>query len=149
MGPPLDIQKGVITLRVIEPKMDNLIINDDKWFSEQRIEYYWSIDEGDLLGYGKMSKALDFMNRNPDRHVEATLKSGEEPGTTDLVMDDNTRFPVHGFMTFDRKAHSRKVKNDSATAFSTIICFFWMTLFYTDGTKAKRSAGGILITLFH
>lgn len=103
--PPQDIdrQGGVIFLRIIESRMGELTISDARWFDKERIEYYWPMKSGDLLRYDKLSKALDFMNRNPDRHVKASLTAGRELGTSDIILDVATRFPVHTFFTFDRE----------------------------------------------
>jgi hemolysin activation/secretion protein len=102
--PPQDIKEGSVTLRVVEARMGDLIIQEHgRFFSKDRINYYWNIKPGDVLRYDKMSKSIQFMNKNPDRDVNATLHAGKKPGTTDVIMNVKTKFPVHVFASFDRE----------------------------------------------
>ena len=47
-----------------------------------------------------MSKSIQLMNKNADRDVSATLHAGKKPGTTDVLLDVKTRFPIHFFGSF-------------------------------------------------
>lgn len=103
-APPQDIKEGKVTLRVVEARMGELIIQQHgRFFGKDRINYYWDIKAGDVLRYDKMSKSIQLMNKNPDRDVSAALHAGKEPGTTDVIMDVKTHFPVHVFGSFDRE----------------------------------------------
>lgn len=103
-APPQDIEDGIVTLRVVEAKFGTLKINQHgRFFDPERIRYYWTLKPGDVLRYDKMSKDSQMMNKNPDRTVSLTLHAGEKPGTTDVLMDVKTRFPVHIFGSFDRE----------------------------------------------
>lgn len=101
--PPQDIKDGQVTLRVVEARMGKLKINEGPFFLKERINYYWSIKPGEILRYDKMSRNIQMMNKNPDRDVNATLHAGEEPGTTDIILDVKTNFPIHFFFSFDRE----------------------------------------------
>jgi hemolysin activation/secretion protein len=103
-APPQDIEDGIVTLRVVEAKFGKLrITKHGRFFDPRRINYYWDIKQGDVLRYDKMSKLIQTINKNPDRTADITLHAGELPGTTDVLMDVNTRFPVHIFGSFDRE----------------------------------------------
>ena len=101
--PPQDIVDQTVTLRVVEAKMGELIIQKHKYYSGDRLRNYWKIHPGDVLSYGEMSKDLQMMNKNPDREVKAALKAGTEPGTTDVVITPITKFPLHGLYSFDNE----------------------------------------------
>ncbi len=102
--PPQDVKDGMVTLRVVEARFGKLKINEHgRFFDPERINYYWNIKPGEVLRYDKMSKSSQMMNKNPDRTVGITLSAGELPGTTDVLMDVKTRFPVHIFGSFDRE----------------------------------------------
>lgn len=101
--PPQEIRDQTAFLQVVEAKMGRLEIQDHKWFSKNRLKYYWDIEPGEVLRYEKMSHALQVMNKNPDRDVKSILRAGKEQGTTDVILEPKTNFPVHIFSTFDRE----------------------------------------------
>ncbi len=101
--PPQDIKDGQVTLQVVEAKMGDLDVKEHPFFDKDRIPYYWEIKPGEVLEYDKMSKSLQMMNKNPDRNVTATLHAGKRPETTDVILDVETYFPIHGFFTFDKE----------------------------------------------
>jgi len=101
--PPQDASKGTAILRVTEARMGTLTINKTKWFDEDTYKFYWTLKKGDVIRYDKMRRSLLLMNENPDRDVSANLKAGEEPGTTDIIIDAKTRFPIHPTFSFDNE----------------------------------------------
>ncbi|MDD4957145.1 MAG: ShlB/FhaC/HecB family hemolysin secretion/activation protein [Candidatus Omnitrophica bacterium] len=101
--PPQDIKNGVVTLRVVEAKMGELKIQSRDPNQVDRVKYYWDIKPGQVLRYDKMSRSLQLMNKNPDRDVKATLIAGQEIGTTDVMLDTTSYFPIHGFFSYDNE----------------------------------------------
>ena len=101
--PPQEIKEGVVTLNVIEARMGNLEIQDHRYFSKNRILYYWKIKAGEILHYDKIVRSLQLISSNPDRQANATLHAGEKPKTTDVSLGVDTRFPIHLIGSFDRE----------------------------------------------
>lgn len=101
--PPQEIKSGAIKLQVIEAKMGELEITDHRFFNKQRIAYYWAVEPGEVLRYDKISRSLQHVNRNPDRQAKVTLYAGKEPQTTDILVDVDTKFPVHLTGSFDKE----------------------------------------------
>ncbi len=101
--PPQDVKEGVVILRVVEAKMGKLEIQDHKYFRKDRITYYWKVPPGEILHYDKLSRSLQFINKNPDREAKATLRAGKKPQTTDVLLDVETHFPVHLISSFDKE----------------------------------------------
>lgn len=102
--PPQGVKKDTVTLQVVEPKMGTLEIRDveKSWFFDNdSLDFYWDIKPGKVLRYDKMSRSLQLMNKNPDRKVNANLRAGKEHGTTDILLESKTRFPIHPFVSFD------------------------------------------------
>jgi len=93
--PAQEVKDGKVTISVVEAKMGELEIKGSRWFSAKSIKKYWTIRKGEALRYDKMSKALQLMSKNPDRSVEPSLRVGGEDGTTDVILDVQTRFPAH------------------------------------------------------
>lgn len=101
--PPQQIENDTITVQVIEAKMGELEVNKARYFVKERIDYYWPIEAGEVLRYDRMSRALQFMNKNPDREVRATLAPGKKPGTTSVIINQTTSFPFHATASMDNE----------------------------------------------
>ena len=101
--PPQDVKEGVITIQVVESKMGKLEIQPHKYFNNKKIKSYWEIKKGKPLLYYKISRSLQEINRNPDREAKVTLHAGAEKGTTDVMLDVETHFPVHPTFSFNRE----------------------------------------------
>lgn len=125
--PPQDTRGGVIELRVVEAELGKVEIKEGSYYEPDQVnEYwgrnggyfkkkktlgYWSIKPGQPIRYEKMMKSLQLMNKNPDRLVGATLHAGEEPGTTDVLLDVRSRFPIHPIFTFDKEGTVQTGRN--------------------------------------
>jgi len=101
--PPQDIKNETVVLKVIEAKMGALNIEDSFFYNKQILKKYWQVAEGDTLRYELISRSLQIMNRNPDRKVRATLNAGKKPGTTDVVLTQQTELPSHYTASFDNE----------------------------------------------
>jgi hemolysin activation/secretion protein len=101
--PPQDVKDGVVTLQVVEARMGDLKVTGGKRYDREIVAFYWALKRAEILRYDKMSRSLYEMNKNPDRTVKATLAAGKEPKTTDVIMDVESRRPVHIFSSIDRE----------------------------------------------
>lgn len=101
--PLQEIKEEAVTLQVVESRMGELEIKDHWYFSKGKLRSYWQIKPGEILRYDKISRCLQHMNKNPDREAKATLYAGKKPGTTDVLLDVDTHFPIHFVFTFDRE----------------------------------------------
>jgi len=101
--PPQEIADQTVTLQIIESRMGLLETADHRFFNKKRIPFYWSVKPGEVLRYDEISRSLQHINKNPDRKAKAALHAGEKPGTTDVLVNVDTRFPVHFIYSFDRE----------------------------------------------
>ncbi len=93
--PEQEIKGQAVTIRIVESRMGELEIKAHKYFSNDRLKYYWDMPAGEPLRYDRLSRSLQMMNKNPDRKVKAVLRAGKKPGTTDVVLSPETNFPMH------------------------------------------------------
>jgi len=100
---PQEIEGGIVKLMVVEARMGILDLKKNKFFNDKKTLSYWKIKPGKIIEYYKISQSLQLMNRNSDREVKATLYAGKEKGTTDVLLDSYTHFPVHLTGSFDRE----------------------------------------------
>jgi len=101
--PEQDILDASVTLQVIESKFGLLDIQDCKYFSKERLKYYWSLKPDEVLKYNKLSRNIQLMNKNPDRSVKAILHAGVKEKTTDVTLTPATNFPMHIFSMYDNE----------------------------------------------
>ncbi|MBF0217849.1 MAG: ShlB/FhaC/HecB family hemolysin secretion/activation protein [Candidatus Omnitrophica bacterium] len=103
--PPQDIKDGVLKLKVIESRYGELMVQEHKFFDPELLNRYWTLKTGEILRYDKLSRNMQLLNSNPDRKVKASLQAGKQPGTTDIVLSAETKFPVHLTGSFDREGN--------------------------------------------
>lgn len=109
--PPQEVAGQTVEIRVVEAKMGELIILPHKYFKNKRLKYYWRTKPGEVLRYDKMSRNLQIMNRNPDRESKAALKAGSKPGTTDVILSTETKWPIHFNFSFDKEGQTSTGKS--------------------------------------
>lgn len=101
--PAQEIVDGAVTIQVVEAKMGDLHTAPAHYYPEDRLRYYWTIKPGEVLRYDRMNRAMQFMNKNPDREAKSTLKAGTRPGTTDVYLTQKTWFPFHVTASMDNE----------------------------------------------
>ncbi len=108
--PPQKIIDGSMTLRIVEGKVGNIIVEGNRYYRTKQILSYIDIPKGKILRYADIQKAVGKLNMNPDRDVQAILKKGAEPETTDLVFKVKDRFPVHASFLNDNQGNDASGK---------------------------------------
>lgn len=93
--PPQKIEDGIIEIRVVEGRLGNIKIEDNKWFSDKVIRRNLSLKEGEVIYFQDLNDSLSSLNKNPDIKARALLAPGREPKTTDIVFKVKDKFPLH------------------------------------------------------
>ncbi len=115
--PPQEIQQKTITLQIVEAKMGALNIQEHKYFNKKRLNYYWELQEGEVLYYSKLTRSLKLMNKNPDREVKAALHAGKKTQSSDVLLNVDTQFPLHLTYSFDREGSPASGKERQSWGF--------------------------------
>lgn len=93
--PPQTIKDGVLIIRVVEGRVGQIDIEGNRWFKSSILEKKILVKSQEPFDYAALQKSLVFINEHPDRTARAVLVPGKEPGTTDIVIDVEDRFPFH------------------------------------------------------
>ena len=97
--PPQTIENRSLLVKVLEPKLGELVIEGARCFSAKSIGRFFNgkITNGNgVLVVEKLERQLRKANRHPDRKVVAVLKSSETEGATDVAFHVKERETVHG-----------------------------------------------------
>ena len=109
--PPQTIRNNILIIRVVEGELGRLEIKGNRYFKTSLLEKKISLKKGEPFDYFLLQKSLTYINEHPDRTVKAVLKPGEEPGTTDIILEVKDNFPFHLGFEFDNYG-SRYIEKD-------------------------------------
>jgi hemolysin activation/secretion protein len=102
--PQQDPGRGVIRLSVTEGKVARLHVSGAKWHLPSRIRREVpSVSEGSVPDFKQVEKEIIAANRLADRRVTPYLKPGEEPGTVDIELKVEDKFPLHGSLELNNR----------------------------------------------
>ncbi len=105
--PEQTIKGGIVKLQVIESRIGRVKISGNRYFtSEKMMRDVQSFNPGEILYLPKVQQEIGRMNRNQDFKVEPVMTPGSEPGTIDVELKVDDRFPLHGSLELnDRASH--------------------------------------------
>jgi hemolysin activation/secretion protein len=93
--PVQTMERGNIEIMVIESKVGDILIRGNRYYSTSLLKSYLTIKKGEFFNYNDLKGDLENMNDHPDRTVKAVLVPGQEPGSTDVLLDVKDSLPVH------------------------------------------------------
>ena len=106
------IKNNVVTIKVVEGKVEAINVTGNKSYSTAFVAKHLSVIEKDpSLKEDRLEKALLILNDYPSLNVNASLKAGKEPGTTDVIAQVTDKFPISGSIFYDNYGTSTTSKN--------------------------------------
>lgn len=91
----------VVQLLVEESKLGKMEVIGNKWTSSKRFEQYFTTRPGDPISIRRLSRDVNFMNRDPFRFVNVIYNPGLKENTTDITLDVQDRRPYRFYVGFD------------------------------------------------
>ncbi len=103
--PQQKLTNGIVRVKVVEGKLDNIKVEGNRWFSTENVlRALPSLETNILLNTKWFQPELDRANQNSDRQIYPVVSPGLEPGTSDLTLKVKDRFPLHGHMEINDKS---------------------------------------------
>ena len=100
--PEQTVQNGNIYIALMESRIGNISIQENRWTKTGYIDRRIPEKQGQILDIVELEKdILDFNRYNDGIDLKANLKAGEKPGTTDIDLVADERFPFHVMGIFD------------------------------------------------
>ncbi len=94
--PEQQVENGAIYIDLIESRIGKVTIEGNRWTKSNYILDRIPDNEHQLFDIVKLEKdVLDFNRYNEGVKLSANLKAGEKPGTTDIELSADEKFPFH------------------------------------------------------
>lgn len=101
--PPQDVTDGSLHVSILESKLGEIRIGGNYRFANSCFTQYLRAEEGYPIDYNHISSDLYWINRNPFRRASIVFAPGKNPGTTDLEMIVDERFPLRVYGGVDNR----------------------------------------------
>ncbi len=100
---PQKIVNGVVTIQVLEGRLDKTVVEGNRYFSTKFFEEAAAMPKDKPFRYSELERRLRFVNRNPDFHIAAVLAPGQTPETSDLHLKIDDGLPMHAYYEFNNR----------------------------------------------
>ncbi len=102
--PEQKVEGGVVTLEVLEGRVDRLRVTGSRYFSQGWIrEKLPALREGEVPNFTEAQKQLADLSRSRDRRVTPLLKTSPVPGYVDVDVAVTDQRPVHGAIELNNR----------------------------------------------
>lgn len=103
--PEQRINEGVVTLQVLQAPVSRLRVIGAQYYSQGRIlAKVPALAEGEVPNFNEVTAQLATVNRSADRRVTPMLRPGKTPGTTEVDLTVEDKFPLHGSLELNNKS---------------------------------------------
>ncbi|ALK09643.1 ShlB/FhaC/HecB family hemolysin secretion/activation protein [Blastochloris viridis] len=102
--PDQDPERRVIVLKVTEQRIGQVRVNGSRYFDLNHIrDNAPAVAEGKLPNFNEISKDIVRLNQLPDRRVTPALRAGATPGTVDIDLNVEDKFPLHASVELNNR----------------------------------------------
>jgi hemolysin activation/secretion protein len=146
--PQQKANRGFVVLKVTESRVGRLRVKGSRYFDIDLIKRKaGSVQEGKLPNFDAVTKDIVSLNQLPDRRVTPALRAGATPGTVDVDLNVEDKFPLHGSV----ELNNRKSPSTTALRFNTSVRYdnLWQlghSLSYTYQVAPDRPSDAIVFS---
>ena len=100
--PEQELDKGVVTLRVVEARLKGIDVKGNVFFYTANIVASLpSLKPGTTPNANVVAKNLRIVNESPAKQTNVTMRAGEAEGEVDVIVDVTEENPKKAFVTLD------------------------------------------------
>jgi hemolysin activation/secretion protein len=100
--PEQQIKEGVVELVVVETKLDKILVEGNDYFSSGFIQgHFEGLAGQQAVDWDLVERGLLRLNEYPGLKATGVLRPGSAPGTTDLAIQAEDRFPLLFSVDYD------------------------------------------------
>ena len=95
--PPQTLENGVVKIKLVEGRVGDVSISENKWTRSKYIEERLDLRKGDVFNIQDLERSMVMFNRyNNGVQLTGSLSAGQaEMGTTDVQIKAHEKFPFH------------------------------------------------------
>lgn len=102
--PQQKVLAGIVTLQAIEAPVGRLRVHGSRYYSLSNIKKKApSVAEGIVPNFNDVTRDLIALNRLSERRITPALRAGVEPGTVDIDLNVEDKFPLHGSVELNNR----------------------------------------------
>jgi hemolysin activation/secretion protein len=99
--PEQAITSGYVQVVVVESRLEKVDATGAKWFSNDMLKHEVSLRPGEPISGGRLRSDVAWINRNPFLQTDVLMAPGDAPGTTDLLVRTQDRFPLRVYAGYE------------------------------------------------
>jgi len=151
--PQQNITRGYVQIVVQESRLEKVDVTGQRWFSKKLLLSELTLRDDEPLSGRQMRDDLAWVNRNPFLQSDFLLAPGDQPGTTDVVLRTQDRFPFRAYVGYENSGNRYTGEDRYLTGFNYGNLFGVGDQFsyqYSQGPDANRfyaHAGTLVIPL--
>lgn len=130
--PVQEIKNGVVEIAVVEGRVDKILVSGNEYYSaEFIIDHVERLQKQNTLSLDSLERGLMTLNSYPGLSVRSTLRQGDTPGTTDLYLTAEDKFPIGFMIDFDNyglKSTGEDRLGATLTAYNLFDAGHWVSL---------------------
>ncbi len=108
VAPEQDLDRGVVTLQVIEARIGKVVIAGNRFFDDANVRASLpALREDSLPKTANLSANVQLANENPAKQVDIVLHPGDKPGVVDASVDVIDVRPLKVFATLDNTGNAQ------------------------------------------
>ena len=95
--PPQTLENGVVKIKLVEGRVGDVSVSENKWTRSKYIEERLDLKKGDVFNIQDLERSMVLFNRyNSGVQLTGSLSAGQsEMGTTDVNIKAHEKFPFH------------------------------------------------------
>jgi len=99
--PEQSITSGFVQVVVVISRVEKVDATGAHWFSNPMLRAEVQLRPGDPISSSRLNSDLSWINRNPFLQSDVLMAPGDAPGTTDLLLRTQDRFPLRVYAGFE------------------------------------------------
>ena len=108
VAPEQDLDRGVVTLRVVEARIGKVTIAGNRFFDDSNIRSSLPALREELPPRARdISANVQLANQNPAKQADVALRPAEKPGVVDATVDVIDVRPLKAFLTLDNSGNEQ------------------------------------------
>jgi hemolysin activation/secretion protein len=116
--PQQNITNGCVQVVVDESRVGKVEATGAHYFSNNFLRGQLQLRSSEPISGGAVRSDLDWLNRNPFRQSDILYSPGEAPGTTDVLLRTQDRFPLRVFAGYEDSGNQLTGDNRYFTGFN-------------------------------